>query len=99
MIKRKPVKTNMELAIGAVEYAMSEVQRLEPNDQRDDAMYHLRRAREALGSLADTQLMAVLPFLILMLSQNSKVKRWVSQKTSGSSPLAGPPDNQAGTPP
>ena len=72
-----------QMATGAVEYAISEVLRLPQTDQRDDALYHLRQALEKVRG--DQEVMAMIPFLILMLSQSSAVKRAVSRKISGNS--------------
>lgn len=88
----------MDLATGSVDYAISEVLRLPITDQRDDALYHLRRAREALAN-QDAQVLAILPFLILMLSQSSVVRRAASRRTSSSSQLEVLPEDRVDSPP
>jgi hypothetical protein len=70
------------LATGSIDYAMDEVARVRhiSPTRVDDALFHLRRAREALGDptsdewMQDTQevmkwVFAMIPFLLLVKDQ------------------------------
>ena len=71
-----------DLAIGSIDYAIEEVSRLKVSNKEyfiDDSLFHLRKAKECLiGGINQQQeiakiLLAIIPLLLLMRDQNSKV--------------------------
>lgn len=78
-----------DLATGSIDYAIEEVSRLKVCNKQyfiDDSLFHLRKAKECLTEglknsqewMQDTQevakmVLAMIPLLLLMKDQNSKV--------------------------